>query len=99
MYLLTAVADFTVTKARGEVVTFAYPLGQTYYSLYIQNPSGTFNYRAFFEPMNNRCWFCIGLFCMLTPFILYLSTWYVYIVLCIVSHLSVVVHSRIVLIF
>ena len=73
--------DFTVTKARSEVITYAYPLGQVYFSLFIKNPSGTLHYMAFIEPMTYKTWLCVGLFCILTPFSLFLSNWYVSIII------------------
>ena len=69
--------DFTITKARSEVVTFAHPIGQFYWSLFIQNPSGAFNYMAYIKPLSYKTWLCVGLFCILTPFILFLGNQYV----------------------
>ena len=48
---------------------------QTYYdTLFIKNPSETFNYKAFIEPLHYLSWAFIALFCTLTPPILCLTT-------------------------
>ena len=69
--------DFIVTNARSEAISFAHPVGQVYFSLYIQNPSGALNYMAYIEPMTNMTWLCVGLFCILSPLILFLTNQYV----------------------
>ena len=66
--------DFTVTRARSDVITFAQPITQIYHSLFIQNPSGTFNYMAFIEPMNSMSWLFVGVFCIFAPIGLFLTT-------------------------
>ena len=75
---ITGVADFAITQARSEVVSFAHPMGKLHCSLFIQNPSGSLNYMAYIEPMNYMTWLSVGLCCILTPFILFLSNWYVH---------------------
>ena len=69
-----AATDFTVTRARSDVITFAQPITQIYHSLFIQNPSGTFNYMAYIEPMKNMSWLMIGAFCLVAPIVLFFTT-------------------------
>ena len=84
MQLLTAVAAFTVTKSRSDVMSFAHQIGEIYFSLFTQNPRGSLNYMAYIEPMHHMTWLCVGLFCILTPSILFCSNQYVSII-----HISV----------
>ena len=73
-----AVTDFTVTQARSNVITFCQPITQIYHSLFIKNPSGTFNYMAFIEPMHYLAWIAVILLCLSAPPFLYLTTRYNY---------------------
>ena len=73
-----AATDFTVTRARSEVITFAQPITQIYHSLFIQNPSGTFNYMAYIEPLHYLAWIAVGTFCLVTPPFMFLTAKYVY---------------------
>ena len=69
--------DLTITKERSEVMTFSHPLRYMWDNLLIQNPSGIYNHMAYFKPMRYTTWLCVGLFCLLTPIILFLSNQYV----------------------
>ena len=69
--------DFTVTQARSEVISFALPITQIYHRLFIQNPSGTFNYLAYVEPLHILAWMMVGIFCLVTPISIYLIAKYV----------------------
>ena len=68
-----AATDFTVTRARTEVMSFAQPITQIYHSLFIQNPAGTFNYMAYIEPLHYLAWIFIGVFCIVTPPAMFLT--------------------------
>ena len=72
-----AATDFTVTRARSEVITFAQPITQIYHSLFIQNPSGTFNYMAYIEPLHYLAWIAVGTFCLVTPPFMFLTAKYI----------------------
>ena len=72
-----AASDFTVTRARSEVITFAQPITQIYHSLFIQNPSGTFNYMAYIEPLHYLAWIAVGTFCLVTPPFMFLTAKYI----------------------
>ena len=65
--ILLAVASFTVTKARSNVITFATPIVQIYHAVFIKNPLGTFNFKAYFETLKYMSWLFVGLFCILAP--------------------------------
>ena len=71
---LTAVTDFTVTRERSNVITFAQPITQIYHSLFIKNPEGTFNYKSYVDPLRYSSWVFVGLFCLVCPPFLYLSS-------------------------
>ncbi|TRY79477.1 hypothetical protein TCAL_06562, partial [Tigriopus californicus] len=68
-----AIADFTVTKERSSVVSFAEPIAQIYHSLFIKNPSGTPHYGAFVEPLHWMVWLTLILFIVMTPPLLCLT--------------------------
>ena len=56
------------------MITFAEPIVAIYHTLFIQNPSGTFNFMAYLEPMQYMSWVLIGLFVLFSPIILALIT-------------------------
>ena len=58
-----APAPFSVTRARASVMTYATPINNIYHALFIKNPSETFNYSAYTEPMHWSAW--VGLLVML----------------------------------
>ena len=69
-----ATTAFTVTHERSAVMTFATPLTQVYYSLFIKNPADTFNYMAYIEPMHWMSWISILILIFFVPPILFLTT-------------------------
>ena len=64
---------FAVTQERSTVITFASPIFEVYYSLFIKNPAEIFNFMAYIEPMNWLAW--VGMFVLLAtvPPLLYLA--------------------------
>ena len=66
-YCFKAITDFTITMERSAVMTFAQPIVIYYHSLFIKNPTGTFNYMAYIEPLHYMAWVGIALFVLLTP--------------------------------
>jgi hypothetical protein len=68
-----ATAPLAVSQLRSTVITFASPLFEVYYSLYIKNPADIFNIMAYIEPMHWLAW--IGMFVLLAtmPPLLYLA--------------------------
>ena len=74
LIIFTAVTAFTVTLARSAVVSFPQPIVQIHYQLFIKNPTGTFNYMAYIEPLHYLSWIVIGFFCIVTPLFPYMMT-------------------------
>ena len=68
-----ATTDFTVTRERSAVMTFASPVGQIYHSLFIKNPAETFNFLAYIEPMHWLVWVCLFVLLATLPPLLYLA--------------------------
>ena len=71
-----ATTDFTVTRERSAVMTFASPVGQIYHSLFIKNPAETFNFLAYIEPMHWLVWVCLFVLIVTLPPLLYLAIRY-----------------------
>ena len=71
-YFLAASTDFTVTQERSEVMTFAQPITQIYHSLFIKNPQGKPNYKAYTEPLKTEAWAAIFILVVFTAPILYI---------------------------
>ena len=69
-----AVADFTVTQARSQVVTFAQPITEVYHSLFIKNPEGSLNFKSYVAPLTMYAWFAIGLFVLIGSFFIFLTS-------------------------
>ena len=65
------VASFSITNARGEAITFSSTLDQTYRTLFIKNPMGSYNYKAYIEPLHYLSWMSIGIFSFVAPLFLY----------------------------
>ena len=70
--IVTAV--LSVSLERSTVMTFATPLTQVYYSLFIKNPADTFNYMAYIEPMHWLSWIGILILIVFVPPLLFLTT-------------------------
>lgn len=69
-----APTDFTVTMERSAVMTFANPITQIYHSLFIKNPTETYNYTAYTEPMHWLSWVILLVFIGLVPPFLWFNT-------------------------
>ena len=72
-----APASFTVTVARSRVLTFAIPIAQIYHSLFIQNPSASYNAMAYIEPLHYLSWIILLVFILLVPPFLFFTTRFV----------------------
>ena len=68
-----ATASFMVTQQRSTVITFASPMFEVYYALFIKNPAEIFNIMAYIEPMHWLTW--VGMLVLLAtvPPLLYLA--------------------------
>jgi ionotropic kainate glutamate receptor 5 len=69
-----AATDFTVTKARSTVITFAQPITQIHHRLFIKNPTGSYNFKAYSEPFHYFSWIFLFFFCIVVPPVLFLTT-------------------------
>ena len=68
-----ATTTFAVTQEQSTVITFASPLYEVYYALFIKNPNEIFNIMAYIEPMHWLAW--VGMLVLLAtvPPLLYLA--------------------------
>ena len=68
-----APAPFAVAQQRSTVMTFATPIFEVYYTLFIKNPADVFNIMAYIEPLHWLVW--VGMFILLAtvPPLLYLA--------------------------
>ena len=73
-YPFIAVAPFTVTKQRSQVMTFAQPITEIYHSLFIKNPEGSMNLKSYVAPLTFNAWIAIGMFAIIGSLTLYLTT-------------------------
>ena len=64
---ISAATGFAMSVARSKVITYSETITESYNTLFIKNPSGTFNFKAYFEPLKNMSWFLIVIFCILAP--------------------------------
>ena len=71
--IFTAPTDFTVTNARSKVITFISPINKIYHALFIKNPSETYNYAAYTEPMHWLAWVSLLVFIAVVPPILFIT--------------------------
>ncbi len=69
-----APTDFTVTIERSAVMSFLNPITQIYHSLFIKNPSDSYNFQAYIEPMHWLAWVILLVFIALVPPFLWLTT-------------------------
>ena len=68
-----AATDFTVTKERSAVMTFATPITQIHHTLFIKNPAERFNIMAYIEPMHWFTWVSLFVLLATVPPLLYLA--------------------------
>ena len=68
-----AAAPLTVNEARLAFCSFTTPLELSFQSLFIKNPSETFNFVAYIEPMHYLAWAFVIIFSIVTPPFLYLA--------------------------
>ena len=68
-----AVATFAISLERSTVMTFATPVMEVYWTLFVKNPADVYNYMAYIEPMYPDAWVGMLVFLASTPPILYLT--------------------------
>ena len=69
---VSAVTDFTVTKERSEVMTFAQPILDIYHSLFIKNPEGSMNFNSYTAPLTDLAWMFVGIFVVVGSMFLFI---------------------------
>lgn len=69
-----AVASFSVTLARAEVITYMQPLTMIAKQLFIQNPKETYNLGAYTSTLTRVTWGFVALFCLVAPVFLFAAT-------------------------
>ena len=71
-YAFSAVSDLFITMLRSAAIQFSKPVSQGHNRLFIKNPTGYFNIKAYFEPIRDLAWIGIGLFCLMCSFGLFI---------------------------
>ena len=74
---ISAIAPFTITVARSEVVTFGHPIAIVHDNLFIKNPAQILNLMAYFEPYKFKSWILVGALFLTTSTILFSVVRYV----------------------
>ena len=67
-----ATTTFVVTQQRSTVISFASPIFDAYFSLFIRNPAESFNIMAYIEPMDWLVWVGMFVFLATVPPLLFL---------------------------
>ena len=67
-----AATPFAVSQQRNTVISFASPIYDVYWSLFIKNPAEIFNSMAYIEPMHWLAWTFMFVFLATLPPLLYL---------------------------
>ena len=69
----SAVADFALTHIRSTAVSFLNPIQQYTHGIFIENPSGSYNFTAFSDPFHYLVWIAVLGLIVFTPIVLYLT--------------------------
>ena len=73
--MFQGVTGFSNSFARAQVIDFSFRSEEVNFDkLLIKNPLGGMNYMAYIEPLHYTAWYAIGLFFIVTPPFLYLTT-------------------------
>jgi hypothetical protein len=68
----SAVADFTATLARSTVISFSTKITKVHNSMFIKNPAGAYNFKAYTETFNDILWVALAFFFITIPPVLFL---------------------------
>lgn len=66
-----AISAFSVRKSRSKAADYlitGHSVGEGRF--YIKNPSNTYDWTVFFQPLYRRAWIGLMLFCFVTPFLI-----------------------------
>ena len=78
IFSFLAIEGFAVSPERSQVVDFTHTILETSFNIVIKNPVGNPNYMAYILPFTYISWICVGLFCLVAPLFLFLTTMYVF---------------------
>jgi hypothetical protein len=67
-----AVTGFTATLARSNVISFSTTITQVHNSMFIKNPAGAYNFKAYTETFHYILWAALAIFFITIPPILFL---------------------------
>ena len=72
--LISAIAPFVITHSRAQAISYSHIIDSMHDELAIKNPTDTFNFEAYTKPLRLWSWIFIGIFCIVCPPFLYLTT-------------------------
>ena len=72
--LSSAIAPFVITHSRAQAISYSHIIDSMHDELAIKNPTDTFNFEAYTKPLRLWSWIFIGIFCIVCPPFLYLTT-------------------------
>ena len=71
-YIFPAVAPFTITEQRSQVIKFSTPLHDVWDEIFIKNPIDAFNFEAYTSPITDVTWLLFLAWIIATPPILFI---------------------------
>ena len=74
LLLISAIAPFVITHSRAQAISYLHVIDNMHDELAIKNPTDTFNFEAYTKPLQLWSWIFIGIFCIVCPPFLYLTT-------------------------
>ena len=66
-------SGFAISSARATVIDYSTTINEDFSTLFIKNPSGTFNFMAYVVPLRHMSWFFVGLFTLVAPISLFFT--------------------------
>jgi hypothetical protein len=72
--LISAIGPFTLTLLRAQFISYSHIIDSMHDELVIKNPTDTFNFEAYTKPLRLWSWIFIGIFCIVCPPFLYVTT-------------------------
>ena len=72
-FFISAIAPFIVTYQRAQAISYSHSLNNVHDLVAIKNPTDTFNFGAYTEPLRLWSWIFIGIFCIVCPPFLYFT--------------------------
>ena len=68
---LLGITAFTNSQSRKEIISFSMPIVDIEVKLFIRKFGG-YNLTAYFDPFRCQLWASVGIFCLLSAFIMYI---------------------------